>query len=37
MQFNIRNMHAVSANQSADILHFNDNVVYGNYWLRHLC
>ena len=28
---NIRNMHAVSTNQIADILHFNDN---GNYVIK---
>ena len=27
---NIRNMHAVSTNQIADILHFNDNTQYRN-------
>ena len=28
---NIRNMHAVSTNQIADILHFNDNLDYVSY------
>ena len=28
---NIRNMHAVSTNQVADILHFNDKSIYFKY------
>ena len=27
---NIRNIHAISTNQIADILHFNDNLLYGS-------
>ena len=32
---NIRNMHAVSTNQNADILHFNGKAFYQNYRIYH--